>query len=101
VVIDNPGDATAKADSGKVASVLYKGYFLNDDKKVFDTNMDSTKGHAGAYPVQVGAHAVIQAWDEALPYFGKGGSGKIFAPAVLAYGGRPQPDMPAYSNLIF
>ncbi|QEC65906.1 hypothetical protein FRZ67_00790 [Panacibacter ginsenosidivorans] len=102
VVLDNPGDASLKADSGKIASVKYKGYLMSDNSKVFDTNMDSSKGHTEPYDVPVGRHGVIQGWDEALPYFGKGGTGKIYIPAFLAYGPQGNgPDLPPNANLIF
>lgn len=99
VVVENAGDAV-KADSGKIAVIKYKGYL--DNGTVFDTNMDSSKGHAEPINVVIGAHSVIPAWEEALPRFGKGGSGKILVPAFLGYGaqGRP-PVIPPNSNLFF
>ena len=105
VVIDTPGDETMKADSGTTASLMYKGY-LQTTGIVFDTNMDTSKGHAGVFDVQVGVHDgvhdVIQGWNEALPYFGKGSKGKIYVPGMLAYGARPPgPQIPAYANLVF
>jgi FKBP-type peptidyl-prolyl cis-trans isomerase FkpA len=100
VVLETPGDATLKADSGKVASIKYKGYLFNGS--VFDTNMDSTKGHTEPIQVNVGKGEVIKGWDECLPYFGKGGKGKVFVPAMLGYGPQPMGnEIPAYSNLIF
>lgn len=100
VVIENPGDQSMKADSGYVASVMYKGYLA--DGKVFDTNMDTSKGKTEPYDVHVGVPGVIEGWEEGLPYFGKGGKGKILVPAMLGYGPQPQgADIPAYSNLIF
>jgi FKBP-type peptidyl-prolyl cis-trans isomerase FkpA len=101
VAVENPGDQTMKADSGKIATVKYKGY-LQSNGKVFDTNLDTSKGHDEPYPVTVGARGVIPAWDEALPYFGKGGSGKILVPAFLGYGaqGAP-PDIAPFSNIVF
>lgn len=101
VAIENAGDAQ-KAQTGKVASIMYKGYFLTDTKKVFDTNMDSTKGHTTPLDVPVGQGQVIPGWEEALPLFGKGGKGKIYVPAMLAYGPQgSQGAIPPYSNLIF
>ncbi|HYK45008.1 MAG TPA: FKBP-type peptidyl-prolyl cis-trans isomerase [Parafilimonas sp.] len=100
VLVENPGDITLKADSGKVATIKYKGYFF--DGTVFDTNMDSSTGSAEPIEVPVGNGKVMQGWDEALPYFGKGGKGKIFIPAMLAYGPQGSaPVIPPYSNLIF
>lgn len=102
VILDNPGDATLKADSGKLAYIMYKGYLMSDNSKVFDTNFDSSKGHTDPIEVAVGRRGVIQAWEESLPYFGKGATGKILVPAFLGYGpqGSP-PDIPANSALIF
>lgn len=101
VVIENPGDQSLKADSGKVATVMYKGY-LATNGKVFDTNMDSSKGHTDPIPIQVGSRGSIQGFSECLPYFGKGGKGKFLIPAMLGYGPSAQgPELPAYSNLIF
>jgi FKBP-type peptidyl-prolyl cis-trans isomerase FkpA len=101
VVIDNAGDQTNKADSGKMASVMYRGY-LQTNGKVFDTNMDTSKGHTAPYEFVVGSHNTMQGFSECLPYFGKGGKGKLLIPAMLAYGPQAQgADIPAYSNLIF
>ena len=101
VVIENPGDQSLKADSGKVATLMYKGY-LQDNGKVFDTNMDTSKGHTDPIQIQVGSRGSIQGFSECLPYFGKGGKGKILIPAMLGYGRTPQgADIPAYSNLVF
>ena len=100
VQIENAGDAQ-KAQPGKVASIMYKGYFVTDGK-VFDTNMDTTKGHIAPIDVVVGQGRVIPGWEEALPYFGKGGKGKIYVPAMLAYGPQGiEGAIPPFSNLIF
>ncbi|CAN5186167.1 hypothetical protein BH11BAC6_BH11BAC6_07740 [soil metagenome] len=103
VVIENPGDVSMKADSGKVASVKYRGYLMSDSSKIFDTNMDSSKGHTDPYDVVLGRRErVIPGWEETIPYFGKGGTGKVYIPAFLAYGpqGSP-PDIPPSANLVF
>ncbi len=98
VEITTPGDQTLKADSGKQAMVLYKGY--TEDGKVFDSNID--KPGAEVFPVVVGTRSVIQGWDEGLRFFGKGTKGRLYVPAMLAYGqqgagGAIKP----YTNLIF
>ena len=100
VLVENQGDLTLKVDSGKIASIKYKGYFF--DGTVFDTNMDSSTGSAEPIEVSVGSGKVMQGWEEALPYFGKGGKGTILIPAMLAYGPQGSaPVIPPYSNLIF
>ncbi len=101
VVLDNPGDENNKADSGKIATVMYRGY-LETTGKVFDTNMDTTKGHTEPIPIAVGTRGSIEGFNECLPYFGKGGKGKFLIPAMLGYGPQAQgADIPAFSNLIF
>ncbi len=102
VAIETVGDTTVKADTGYTASVMYRGSLMEENGKVFDTNMDSTKGHTDPYPVQVGQPGIIDGWGQALPYFGKGTKGKIFVPAMNAYGPQAQgADIPAFSNLMF
>ncbi len=99
VEITNPGEAQ-KADSGKVAQVMYKGSFM--DGKVFDSNMDKNKPGGGQpLSVNIGGQSVIKGMDDALRLFGKGGKGRLFVPAMLGYGPYPNPPIPAYTNLIF
>lgn len=101
VEIDQPGDASLKADSGKTAVIMYRGR-LQDGDKVFDTNMDTSKHHTDPLEVAVGQGRVIPGWEEALPYFSKGSKGKIYIPSMLGYGPRGGgPDLPPYANLIF
>lgn len=101
VAVENAGDANLKAVTGKTASIKYKGY-LQDGGRVFDTNMDSSKGHTDPIDVAVGSGSVIPAWEEALPYFGKGGKGKILVPAMLGYGPQGSPGaIPPFANLVF
>lgn len=97
VSIDNTGDLTNKADSGKEVTVLYKGY--TEDGKVFDSNLD--KAGAPPFKVVVGGHGVIPGWDEGLRYFAKGASGKILIPAMLGYGQQGAGPIKPFTNLIF
>ena len=94
------GDPAAKADSGKQAKVMYKGTFT--DGKQFDTNMDPNGPNKEPLTVVIGNAGVIPGLDEGLRMFGKGGKGRIFIPAMLAYGQAGQPPrIPGYANLIF
>ncbi len=98
VNIVNAGDAV-KADTGKVAKVMYKGYFM--DGKQFDTNMDP-KTPGQPLNVVIGTGGVIKGLEDGLAFFGKGGKGTIIIPAVLAYGqGGNPPVIPPYSNVVF
>lgn len=99
--LETPGDASLKADSGKQAAIMYKGY-LQSNNEVFDTNMDTSKGHTDPIKVVVGAGGVIPGWEEALPYFGKGAKGTVYIPAMLGYGPQGSPGaIPPFANLIF
>jgi len=101
VVIENAGDTSFKADSGRVADIMYRGY-VAETGKVFDTNMDTSKHHTDPLPIAVGTRGSIQGMSEGLPYFGKGGKGKILIPSMLAWGAQGGgPDIPAYTNVIF
>lgn len=100
VVVEVAGDQALKADSGKQASVMYKGS-LQATGKVFDTNMDTSMHHTEPFKLVVGTGQVIRGWDEALPYFGKGGKGKVYIPSSLGYGPQPMGTIPPNSNLVF
>ena len=100
VEIQTPGDAQLKADSGKQVSLMYKGTFLNG--KEFDSNMDKNSPNNQPLQVVVGTQGVIPGMDEALRLFSKGAKGKMYIPAMLAYGQNGQPPViPQYSNLVF
>lgn len=100
VDISTPGDQNLKADSGKQASVMYKGTFTNG--KEFDSNMGANNPNKEPLNVVIGTNGVIPGLEEGLRMFGKGGKGKIYIPAMLAYGQNGQPPViPAYSNLVF
>jgi FKBP-type peptidyl-prolyl cis-trans isomerase FkpA len=96
VVITEPGTGP-KCDTGKTAYVLYKGVLFKGTK-VFDQNMD---GSRPPYPVKVGNDNVISGWHEGLPYFAKGGKGKLYVPFFTGYGPQPGPDNTPYANMVF
>lgn len=99
VVVKEAGDAANKIDSTKIASVFYKGYSF--DGKVFDTNIKPNDPAAKPFDVKVLTNSVIQGWDIGLQYFGKGGKGTIYVPAMLAYGPQPNGQIKAYESLAF
>jgi FKBP-type peptidyl-prolyl cis-trans isomerase FkpA len=96
IVIKEEGSGP-HADSGKIAEVLYRGTMFKTGKQ-FDSNMD---GSRPPFSVRVGLRTVIEGWEDALPYFGKGGKGTLYIPYWLAYGSQPQPDNTPYANLVF
>lgn len=99
VQILSPGQGL-QADQGKYVSVMYKGSTL--DGKVFDTNMDASKGHTDPLVFQVGAPGMIRGFDEGVRLLKEGSKARIYIPSVLAYGAQsPSPDIQPFSNLIF
>lgn len=77
-----------------VVKVNYKGTLI--DGKVFD---ESAK-HGGPQSVSMGT-GVMQCWNEALEFMKVGGKAKWYCPADLAYGDRPNGEIPAGATLIF
>jgi FKBP-type peptidyl-prolyl cis-trans isomerase FkpA len=107
VEIQTPGDLTAMADTGKMASVRYKGTLLKGGNGLpFDTNMGPAGEGKPPLMVLVGSvgtgNSVIPGLDQALRLFGKGGKGKVYIPAMAGYGdaGSP-PVIPPYASLVF
>ena len=100
VQVTEAGDATAKADSGKQVSVMYRGTFL--DGKKFDGNMDSDSPNKQPLEFVIGQGGVIKGLEDGLKMFNKGGRGKIFIPAMLGYGPNGSaPVIPPYASLVF
>jgi len=99
VVMENEGSGL-KADSGCRVTVNYTGRLKSGAK--FDSNVDTAFGHVQPLEFQVGARAVIPGWDEGLMAFKEGGKGKLYVPAMMAYGMQSQGEkLPAFSDLIF
>jgi FKBP-type peptidyl-prolyl cis-trans isomerase FkpA len=76
--------------------VNYKGTLI--DGKVFD---ESAK-HGGPYQVTIaGQPPIIKCWNEALVLMKVGGKAKIYCPSEIAYGDRPNGEIPAGASLVF
>ncbi len=99
VVVKEAGDANNKIDSGKIASVFYKGYTFKG--VVFDSNLTPKDSVLKPYDVKVGTGSVIPGWDIGLKYFAKGGKGSLYIPSMLAYGPQANGNIKAYENLAF
>jgi len=97
VVVKEVGNGP-QIDSGKIAKIRYTGKTF-PEMKTFETNMD---GSRPPFDVTVGAHMVIQGWDEGLKFFHQGGKGTLYIPFYLGYGpqGRPEGGKP-YETLVF
>jgi len=99
IVIEREGNGPF-ADSGNQVKVNYTGYLKNGRK--FDSNTDIAFKHVKPFEFVVGARQIIAGWDEGIRLFRQGSKGKLYIPAMLAYGPQPQGEkIPAYSDLIF
>ena len=90
VVIEEAGGAEKPSVSQDV-TISYKVYSLDG------TVYQSTDGES----VTFGLGGLIAGWQEGIPYFGKGGKGKLIVPPYLAYGDRASGPIPANSILVF
>ena len=97
--MNEAGDAANKIDTTTIASVYYKGYTIAGE--TFDTNIKPNDPTAKPFDVNIGTGAVIPGWEIGLKYFGKGGKGTIYVPAMLAYGPQANGAIKPYTNLVF
>jgi len=91
-VIDVPG-STQKPTATSTVTVNYRGYYLNGEE--FDSSY--SRGEPSSFPL----NGVIQGWTEGMQLFGRGGSGSLYMPSSLGYGGRGRGDIPGFTPLAF
>lgn len=90
----------AKVDSGKAASVLYRGKLFNGLE--FDKSYDSTGKPTQPYTFVVGGMGAIEGWSDGMVYFREGGEGRLFIPSARAYGTRGSgPDIKPNTPIMF
>lgn len=87
------GDPVALGDT---LTVLYTGVLPNG------TVFDSSQAHGGQpFTFTVGAHQVIQGWEQGFLGMKEGGRRLLAIPPSLGYGANAQGPIPANSTLIF
>lgn len=88
------------AVAGKDVTVNYTGTLTNGS--VFDSNVDTKFQHVQPFVFTLGAHRVIEGWDEGVAGMKVGGKRKLTIPADLAYGAAGSPPViPPNATLIF
>jgi peptidylprolyl isomerase len=76
----------SEATTGKKVTVQYVGVHFSTGKQ-FDASWDSGR----PFPFTIGAHDVIQGWDEGVPGMKAGGRRQLVIPPNLAYGPNGYP----------
>jgi len=84
------------AKAGDRVSVNYTGTFTNGT--VFDS---SEKPGRTPFEFTIGAHEVIEGWDQGVAGMKVGGARKLTIPYQLAYGEAGRPGIPPKATLIF
>ena len=86
--------------TGQKITVNYHGTL--PDGKVFDSNIDPSKGHVTPYTTQIGVGQVIKGWDEGFLSMKVGGKRRLIVPSDLGYGAQGNgPDIGPNATLIF
>lgn len=104
VEIIEPGNG-ANIDTNVVVQVKYKGRTI--DGNIFDTNMDTTKGHTDPISVNMTGDMtlgapMIRGWIDGLKLLKNGSKARFYIPSALGYGSRGAGKMiPPNSILIF
>jgi FKBP-type peptidyl-prolyl cis-trans isomerase FkpA len=74
------------AKPGKKVTMNYTGKTL--DGKIFDSNVDPSKGHVQPFTFALGQGQVIKGWDEGVQLLNMGAKATFFIPSALAYGSQ-------------
>jgi FKBP-type peptidyl-prolyl cis-trans isomerase len=90
-IAEGTGASPTSSDSVKVN---YKGTLI--DGKVFD----ASEKHGGPSTFNLGG-SLIPCWKEAFQFLKVGGKAKLYCPSELAYGDRPNGQIPAGAALVF
>ena len=88
-IIEEQGDGYDYPNYNATVIIKYTGKLLNGE--VFESNTTDPTPLFG----------FIQGWQEGIPKFKKGGSGKLIIPSGLGYGTKGQGSIPGNTVLIF
>ena len=91
IVMDEAGEGEERPTLSDDVTIFYQGYLLDGFK------FDGTSEDPATFPLM----NLIQGWQIGIPYFGRGGSGKLIIPSGMAYGDRDSGDIPGGSTLMF
>ena len=92
LIIEEEGGAEKPGLSNEVV-MDYTGKYADDVK--FDSSYDAGK------VLRIGLSSLIPGWQEGIPFFGRGGKGKLLIPSHLGYGPNPANGIRNDAVLIF
>ncbi|MFD1551284.1 hypothetical protein DNU06_12815 [Putridiphycobacter roseus] len=92
IIIEEEG-GKEKPTVNQFLTLNYEGYLMDG------SSFDGTKGTPTTFPFPM--TQLIKGWQEGIPYFGKGGKGKLIIPPYIGYGERGSAKIPANSILVF
>jgi FKBP-type peptidyl-prolyl cis-trans isomerase FkpA len=91
----------AEAKAGDTVEVNYTGW-LTPDGTTKGKEFDSSAKHGKSFTFKLGAHRVIQAWDEGVAGMKVGGHRRLIVPPKLGYGEEGAgEDIPPNATLLF
>lgn len=91
-VMDVEGTGVQPSGVNSIVTVHYTGRLLNGN--TFDSSI-------GGNPFRSSLTSVIKGWQIGIPYFKKGGIGKLLIPSHLAYGSSGSGSIPANAPIMF
>jgi len=97
---DTTVGAGAEATRGKKVSVHYTGWLYKDGEK--GKKFDSSLDRGQPFVFSLGAHQVIEGWDQGVSGMKEGGKRTLIIPPELGYGARGAGGViPANATLMF
>ena len=91
----------ATAESGKVVTVNYTGWFYDGSKGDKKGVMFTTSDLSGPAVFTLGANTVIEGWEKGVLGMKEGGTRRLVIPPSLAYGPNRYSAIPPNATLVF
>jgi len=91
----------ASAETGKVLTVNYTGWFYDSTKADMKGVQLTSSAYAGPVVFTAGANSVIEGWEKGVLGMKEGGIRRLVIPPSLAYGPNRYNAIPPNATLVF